>query len=163
VRPVGLVRTTEVDLAAATRSSTRVALNPGIEVSTSMARHSRVKSSEACFALLYFWYRVDVLTKRRESSALKAIGAVTVVQAFPCGEILVGLPSLPVGGFLAGVAALLAANYEVLRRSAWKEFEQSFALHPAGVRRGWMLFAGGGSLAALALLLGAADLLRSGK
>lgn len=119
-------------------------------------------TSDFYYAVFYFWFRIDLLTRRREDRALKALGAVTVVQVWLVvggwwwSELLMGRAWSSFGVSALAIVALFAANYAVLRRGGWEDFEKRFLQMSARVRTAWMLFAGGVSIAALALLLSAA-------
>lgn len=126
-----------------------------------------VRARDYYFLLFYFWFRLDLFTKRREDRALKALGAVTVVQvwlvvgSYMWGEILVALPSPPVAVFLGMFVGLFVANYFIMRSGGWEDFERRFALYSARARRGRMAIAAATSLAALAILVSGAAVKRS--
>ncbi|BDG05994.1 hypothetical protein [Anaeromyxobacter oryzae] len=94
---------------------------------------------------------------------------MTIVQvwfvfgSYLWGEMLLGFPALKREAILALGAVLLVANYVVLRRRGWEEFEKRFALCSARSRLGWLAVAGTASVAAFSVFLGAGTAARSGR
>src|SRR5512138_2687619 len=124
--------------------------------------------SDFYFLLFYFWFRSDLLTKRRENKALKALGAITVIQGWVVlggywwAEMLLRLPSPPRSVFFMAAVALFAVNWAILQRGHWEQFENRFVQMPPRARQGWMAVAAATSIAAFALLFSAAVVSRSG-
>jgi len=118
------------------------------------------------YAVFCFWYRFDLLTKRRESRYWKAVIAVTVVQLWVIiglyiwVEILFGAPPPPLPAAFVLVWVVASVNHSVLREGRWEQQEKEFDTRPA-TRSRRMAVGAAASLAAFLFLLLSAGVLRS--
>ncbi len=121
------------------------------------------------YLLFCFWFRADLLTRKRENRFWKAVGAVTLIELWVIvglyiwAEILLRLPVPPLVVFLVFVFILFRVNYAVLRRGGWEDVEKKLDTYSPAKRRACMAVAAVTSLLAFLFLFVAASELRSGR